>query len=300
MTHTLSPCNICPRECGAMRENGKTGVCGETNEISLSRVSLHMWEEPCISGEKGSGTVFFSGCNLGCVYCQNAKISRGKNGITVSPERLYDIFFELKEKGAHNINFVTPTHFALSLLPVIQKAKDDKIGIPFVYNTSGYEKAETLKALEGIIDVYLTDFKYMSSALSFKYSKASDYAKIAKQALLEMVRQRPVCKFSEDGILKEGVLVRHLLLPGALGDAKKVLKYLKDTYENRIFISIMNQFTPTEALKNYPEINRKVTKREYDALLGYAISIGIEQAFIQEDGAASDAFIPDFDGTGVL
>ena len=294
----MSRCTICPRACGADRDE-TVGVCGVTNNITLSRAALHHWEEPCISGKNGSGTVFFSGCNLGCVFCQNHRISRGKTGKEITGKRLFDIFFELKEQGAHNINLVTPTHYLPQILPVVQKAKDEGIGIPFIYNCGGYEKVDTLRAAEGLIDIYLPDFKYMSSALSARYSGASDYKDVAKAALAEMVRQQPDLTFDEDDMLQKGVLVRHMMLPGNLSDSKAVIRYLFTTYENRIFISIMNQFTPTKALSRYSEINRKVTEKEYDALLDYAISLGIEQAFIQEGDTAKESFIPDFSNQGV-
>lgn len=294
----MSRCTICPRACKQDRDE-TVGVCGVTNTITLSRAALHHWEEPCISGKNGSGTVFFSGCNLGCVFCQNHRISRGKTGKEITNERLFDIFFELKEQGAHNINLVTPTHYLPHILPVIQKAKDEGIGIPFIYNCGGYEKVDALKAAEGLMDIYLPDFKYMSSALSARYSGAPDYKDVAKAAIAEMVRQQPDLTFDEDDMLQKGVLVRHMMLPGNLSDSKAVIQYLYATYENRIFISIMNQFTPTKALSRYPELNRKVTEKEYDALLDYAIALGIEQAFIQEGDTAKESFIPDFSNQGV-
>ncbi len=292
-------CNICPRECGIDRNNGKTGFCRTKNEILVARASLHHWEEPCISGTKGSGTVFFSGCNLACVYCQNYKISRGNTGKEISSERLCEIFFELKEKGAHNINLVTPTHFLPQVIKAIKKAKDNSINIPFVYNCGGYEKVESLKALDGLIDIYMPDFKYMSPHLSEKYSSAPDYSEVAKGAILEMVRQIPECEFDKAGLMKKGVIVRHMMLPGGLSDSKKILKYLIKTYKSQIYISIMNQFTPTENLENYPEINRKVTDREYEKLLDFALSQGIENAYIQEGETAKESFIPDFDMRGI-
>lgn len=299
MIKELNSCNICPRECGANRNIGKTGFCRAKGKILVARASLHLWEEPCISGENGSGTVFFSGCNLACVYCQNYKISRGGVGKEISPDRLCEVFFELKGKGAHNINLVTPTHFLPQIIKSIKKAKDKGINIPFVYNCGGYEKVESLKALEGLIDIFMPDFKYMSPLLSEKYSFAPDYANVAKRAISEMVKQVPECKFDEDGLMKKGVIVRHMMLPGCLQDSKKIIKYLNKTYNNQIFISIMNQFTPTENLEGFPEINRKVTDSEYEKLLDFALSQGVQNAYFQEGETASESFIPDFDMRGI-
>lgn len=236
----FSACRICPKNCGVNREIGETGFCRAGANLTVARAALHHWEEPCISGSRGSGTVFFAGCNLGCVFCQNAKISRGGAGKEITADRLYEIFFELERKGAHNINLVTPSHFLPKILPVIRRAKENGFKIPFVMNCGGYESVDSLKALEGLIDIYLPDFKYISPKLAEKYSHAPNYAEIAKAALSEMVRQQPACCFSEDGLLTRGVIVRHLLLPGQIKDAKAVLSYLFKTYGNQIFISIMN------------------------------------------------------------
>lgn len=293
-------CRICPRKCGANRMQGERGVCRMGSKITAARASLHVWEEPCLSGRNGSGTVFFTGCNLGCVYCQNAAISHQNKGKEITPERLCDIFFALKEQGAQNINLVTATHFLPLVLEVVKKAKDSRIGIPFVYNCSGYENVEMLKRAEGLFDIYLPDFKYMSSALAQRYSFAPDYPAVAKAALGEMVRQQPACVFDEAGMLRRGVLIRHMLLPGALQDAKAVVRYLHQTYGNQIYISIMRQYTPPAGgLRDFPELNRAVTAEAYDALVNYAISLGITQAFIQEGEAASESFIPVFDGRGL-
>lgn len=294
----MQVCTACPRTCGTDRKHA-LGFCRVPDAFQVSRAALHFWEEPCLSGDSGSGTIFFSGCNLGCVFCQNHRISRGQAGKIISAERLSDIFYELAEQGANNINLVTPTHYLPALLPVIRKAKDEGFSLPFVYNCGGYEKAEVLKKAEGLIDIYLPDFKYMSSELAKTYSHAEDYPEIAKAALAEMVRQQPACAFFENDILQKGVIVRHMMLPGNLADSKAVISYLHETYGETIFLSIMNQFTPTEALVNFPELNRKVTEEEYDALIDYAISIGVEQAFIQEGETAEESFIPDFSNQGV-
>lgn len=292
-------CLLCPRKCGINRSTGQTGVCGVSDEIRVARAALHYWEEPCISGEKGSGAVFFSGCSLHCVFCQNREISDGKEGKVISKERLSDIFLELKAKGANNINLVTPGQYIPDIVWAVRDARRRGMKLPIVYNTSGYENADELKQLEGIVDVYLPDFKYMDSALSAKYSRAKDYPSVAKQALSEMVRQQPDVVIDDaTGLIQKGVIVRQLLLPGHVNDAKAILKYLHDTYQNSIYISMMSQFTPI-ALKDYPEINRTVTRREYERLIDYAIKIGITNAFIQEGDVAKDSFIPAFDCEGV-
>ena len=292
-------CLLCPRKCGINRAAGQTGVCGVSAEIRVARAALHYWEEPCISGKKGSGAVFFSGCSLHCVFCQNREISDGKVGKIISKERLRDIFLELKAKGANNINLVTPGQYIPDIVWAVRDARRDGMELPIVYNTSGYENADELKQLEGIVDVYLPDFKYMDSALSAKYSRAKDYPSVAKQAISEMVRQQPKVVIDDaTGLIQKGVIVRQLLLPGHVNDAKAILKYLHDTYQDSIYISMMSQFTPI-ALKDYPEINRTVTRREYERLIDYAIKIGITNAFIQEGNVAKDSFIPAFDGEGV-
>lgn len=292
-------CLLCPRKCGINRRTGQTGVCGVSSEIKVARAALHYWEEPCISGKKGSGAVFFSGCTLHCVFCQNREISDGKAGKVISKERLSDIFIELADKGANNINLVTPGQYIPDIVWAVNDAKSRGMKLPIVYNTSGYENVTELKLLEGIVDVYLPDFKYMDSTLSAKYSRAKDYPSVAKQALSEMVRQQPDVVIDDaTGLIQKGVIVRQLLLPGHVNDAKAVLKYLYDTYHEHVYISMMSQFTPI-ALKDYPEINRTVTRREYERLVDYALKIGITNAFIQEGDVAKDSFIPAFDCEGV-
>lgn len=292
-------CLLCPRKCGINRRTGQTGVCGVSSEIKVARAALHYWEEPCISGKRGSGAVFFSGCSLHCVFCQNREISDGKEGKVISKERLSDIFMELAGKGANNINLVTPGQYIHDIVWAVNDAKSRGMKLPIIYNTSGYENVTELKLLEGIVDVYLPDFKYMDSTLSAMYSRAKDYPSVAKQALSEMVRQQPDVVIDDaTGLIQKGVIVRQLLLPGHVNDAKAVLKYLYDTYHDHVYISMMSQFTPI-ALKDYPEINRTVTKREYERLVNYALEIGITNAFIQEGDVAKDSFIPAFDCEGV-
>lgn len=292
-------CLLCQRKCGINRRTGQTGVCGVSSEIKVARAALHYWEEPCISGKRGSGAVFFSGCSLHCVFCQNREISDGKAGKLISKERLSDIFMELADKGANNINLVTPGQYIPDIVWAVNDAKSRGMKLPIIYNTSGYENVTELKLLEGIVDVYLPDFKYMDSTLSAMYSRAKDYPSVAKQALSEMVRQQPDVVIDDaTGLIQKGVIVRQLLLPGHVNDAKAILKYLHDTYQDSIYISMMSQFTPI-ALKDYPEINRTVTRREYERLIDYAIKIGITNAFIQEGNVAKDSFIPAFDCEGV-
>lgn len=292
-------CNLCPRNCNVDRNNS-LGFCKANNKIKVARCALHYYEEPSISGKQGSGAVFFSNCNLKCCFCQNYNISTKQKGIEISIDRLSEIFIELQEKGANNINLVTPTMYINQIKDAIVKAKNKGLKIPIIYNSSGYEKTESLKLLDGLIDIYMPDFKYYSNRSSFKYSKCKDYVENTKEAIDEMYRQVGKNKFNEDDIMIKGLIVRHLLLPGLIEETKEILKYLYNKYKNNIYISIMNQYTPLENVKNYPEINRKITQEEYDDVINYAIELGIENAYIQEDGTQSDSFIPEFDYTGVL
>ena len=329
----LSDCALCPRECHVNRNAGQTGYCGQTSDIVAARAALHMWEEPCISGTNGSGTVFFGGCNLHCVFCQNYSISKNGNmngniGKTVSVSRLSEIYLELQDKGAHNINLVTPTHYIPQIIESLESAKNQGLKIPIVYNTGCYEKVDTLKLLEGCIDIYLPDLKYFSPVISSRYSNAPDYFMYASAAIKEMFRQvgSPVFEMplsdgsenlkasvrenpdisdnitldiSESALMKKGVIVRHLLLPDCVDDSRQILKYLYQAYGNNVYISIMNQYTPMPQVAALPSLSRKVTEQEYDALIDYAISLGIENAFIQEGSTASENFIPAFTSEGV-
>ena len=298
-------CNLCPRNCNVDREEEKKGYCGQTNKIFVARAALHMWEEPCISGKEGSGAVFFCGCNLRCIFCQNHKIALGKEatgeavGKEISIERLKDIFLKLQEKGANNINLVTGTHYIPQIVVALKLAKQNGLRIPVVYNTGGYERVESLRCLEGLVDIYLPDMKYVSKKLSKEYSNAEDYFEVVKDAIEEMVRQVGEATFDERGYMKKGVIVRHLVLPGSTKDSRAVLDYLWDTYGNKIYISIMNQYTPMEQIKNHPLLSRKVTKREYAKVIDYALSLGWENAFIQEGETAKESFIPGFNHEGV-
>lgn len=299
---SISPCNLCPRNCMVERQRGELGYCLSKAESRVARAALHMWEEPCISGKSGSGTVFFSGCNLRCIYCQNYEIAAGRKGKEVSVERLAEIFLELQEKKAANINLVTPDHFVTAVAEAVRQAKEHGLVIPVVYNGSGYEKREVIRSLKGVVDIFLTDFKYMDASLAGKYSAAPDYPEVAKEALAEMVKIAGEPVFGEDGMMKRGVIVRHLLLPGHKKNAREVLAYLYETYGDRIYISLMNQYTPFERLKEMPEYQglcRKVTKREYEAVVDYMLNLGVQNAFIQEGETAMESFIPDFDLEGI-
>ena len=295
----MKECKVCPRNCGADRLSDQKGFCRVGAEIILARAALHMWEEPCISGKEGSGAVFFSGCSLGCKFCQNGQISRGQTGKKVTVDRLADIFLELQQQKANNINLVTAGHFLPQVAEAIEKSRNRGLQIPVVYNSSGYEKSEMLKLLEGLVDIYLPDFKYMDPELAEKYSYARDYPEVAKEALKEMVRQTGTPEFDRRGIMKKGVIVRHLLLPGHVKDSRRVLEYLLSTYEKEIYISLMNQYTPMPAMKDDPRLSRKVTDREYQRLIDYGLQLGLENGFIQEGETAKESFIPEFNGEGI-
>lgn len=301
----MKECTLCPRNCKVNRVGGEAGVCGVSGDGILgARAALHMWEEPCISGEHGSGAVFFSGCPLRCIYCQNYEIAHAETGKRISVERLAEIFLELAEKGANNINLVTPTHYTPEIVQAVTLAREAGLTLPIIYNCSGYEKVETLRQLAGIVDIYLTDFKYMDREIAARYSKAPDYPEIAKKALQEMVRQTGAPVFGESpsgeqDMLGSGVIVRHLLLPNCLQNGKEVVRYVYETYGDAVYLSLMNQYTPLPQVKNIPELNRKVTEREYEKLIDYAIDLGVECAFIQEGETAEESFIPAFTCEGI-
>ena len=370
-TMSLSDCVLCPRNCHVDRFHGQRGFCGEAGTIRAARAALYYTEEPVISGNRGSGTVFFAGCNLGCIYCQNRQISRPAASaffskaslekgtlekgfwekgtlekgslktdplkkdlspesrsdenvylpriLEISPGRMAEIFLDLQEQGANNINLVTPEHFVPLLIPALRSAKEQGLSIPIVYNTGSYERVEAVKALEGLVDVWLPDLKYVSPALSARHTGAADYFQYASAAIAEMVRQCPEPVFSDgshaidcpddadDPIMMRGVLVRHLALPGCGDDSRAVLRYLHETYGDRIFISIMNQYTPMPQVLQRElsspidsALCRRLTEEEYDSLVDYAIDLGITNGFIQEAGTVSPSYIPIFDGTGIL
>lgn len=329
---------LCPRACGVNRTAGARGVCGQSANVRLARAALHFWEEPCISGTNGSGAVFFCGCTLQCVFCQNREIATGQAGIEIPKERLAEIFLELQEQHANNINLVTPGHYAPHIIAAVESARRQGLRIPIVYNTGSYETVDTIRSLEGIVDVYLPDFKYMDAALAEKYSHTKDYPNAAKAAIAEMVRQQPQARFvpelqvgseKADGvrqsaaglnveiqsgtdrgtepkvqtqiqIMTAGVIVRHLLLPGMLYDSKHILKYLYEQYGNRIYYSLMSQYTPLAHVKDYPELTKRVSEEAYAHLVHYAEQLGITNGFTQEREVAEESFIPHFDCEGVL
>ena len=328
-------CNLCPRECNASRKGRDLGWCRSPWEITAARAALHMWEEPVISGTCGSGTVFFSGCNLGCVFCQNRTIAQADRAKVITRERLADIFLMLQDQGAHNINLVTGSHYIPQIAAALKMAKEQGLDIPVVFNTGGYDKVESLRLLEGLVDVWLPDLKYYDPVLASRYANAPDYFDAASKAIDEMVRQagRPVfVKAAEDPqyqrslayrgrykgpallpdpvydegdeeeplvLARKGVIVRHLLLPGHLDDSMKILRYLHERYQDQIWVSIMNQYTPVGDLSAYPELTGRAAAEDYDALIDYAIDLGMEQAFIQDGETAEESFIPAFDFEGL-
>jgi len=289
----LKKCNLCPRKCNIDRSSGNVGFCLANDKLKIARYSLHYWEEPCISGNNGSGTIFFSHCNLKCVFCQNYEISTNNYGKEISVDRFVEICLELQKMGALNINLVTPTHFIPLIKEGLVKAKENGLSIPIVYNTNSYENVESLKLLDGLIDIYLPDLKYYDNNLASKYSSCKNYFNVATDAIKEMYRQVGNPVFDGD-ILKKGIIVRHLLLPTHGDDSKKIIKYLYDTYQDNIFISIMNQYTPIKNFDKFPELNKKVEDFEYEDVIDYACDLGIVNAFIQEGETQLESFIPDF------
>ena len=288
----LNNCMLCPRKCGVNRYK-KKGACGATNKLKIAYYSLHKWEEPVISGSNGSGTIFFSNCNMKCIYCQNKKISIDGYGKYISNKKLGDIMLKLQDMGAHNINLVTPTHYVPQIVSVLQKNKGNILKIPVVYNTSSYENVGTIMFLNNLVDIYLADLKYYDDSLAYNYSGCKNYFETATMAIDEMYRQVGNYSFDKDGLMTKGLIVRVLILPGHVEDAKKIIKYLYMTYKDSIFISIMNQFTPVNTCI-YSNLNRKLTDEEYDEVIKYALSLGVTNAFIQEGETADDSFIPDF------
>lgn len=295
----MRSCTLCPRMCRIDRTAGEKGFCGMGVAVQGARAALHMWEEPCISGKKGSGAIFFSGCTLKCVFCQNREIAEGKYGKEISSQRLTEIFLELQGNGAANINLVTAGHFVVPVKEALLRAKEQGLAIPVIYNSGGYERVETLRFLEPVVDVWLPDFKYMDGRLAREYSKAEDYPQTAKKALEEMVRQAGECRFDKEGYIQKGVIVRHLILPGHTRDSMEILSYLHKTYGEHIYISVMNQYTPLPQVKDLEPLNRKVTRREYRRVLDFALELGIEQGYFQEGETAKESFIPLFDYEGL-
>jgi len=285
-------CKICPHQCGVNREK-KLGRCKAGNKIEIGGYSLHQFEEPCISGDNGSGTVFFSKCNLHCVFCQNYEISNLGNGKQIELEELSDIFLKQQENKAQNINLVTPTIYTLPIIEALKLAKIKGLNLPIIYNTNGYENIETLKKLEGLVDVYLPDLKYFYDDIALTYSKVKDYFKIATQAILEMYRQVGKPKFDANGMITKGLIIRHLVLPNNIENSKQVLKWLKDNIDEEVYISVMTQYFPTYKAKEYPEINRKLSKKEYREIENYIDELDIKNGYMQDFSEENEeAYVP--------
>lgn len=294
MLEQLSACQICPYKCNVNRVEGQAGKCKCNNKIKIALYSLHNFEEPCISGEQGSGTVFFSNCNLNCIYCQNYKISQEGKGYEITIEELANIFLKQQENGANNINLVTPTMYVYQIIEAIKIARSKGLTLPIVYNTNSYENVETIKALKGYIDIYLPDLKYYSDEIAIKYSKAPNYFKIATKAILEMIKQVGYPEFDENGIIKKGVIIRHLVLPNYIQNSKNILKWLKQNVDNKAYISIMAQYFPTYKAKEDKYLNRKLTHKEYSEIENYLYELDIENGYIQELGEHEEEYVPDF------
>lgn len=292
-------CSLCPRMCGTDRAAGQKGFCGGGNLVRVARAALHYWEEPCISGESGSGTVFFSGCTMRCVFCQNKEISRGEAGKEITVDRLAEIYLELAAKGANNINLVTPMHYAPQITAALDIARENGLTLPIVWNTGGWERRESIAAVRDYADIWLSDFKYFDSSLGESLSKAPNYFSVAAAALDQMVKQTCEPVFDENGMMRRGVIVRHLMLPGHLDDTKNVLRFLYENYGDSIWISIMNQYTPMCSDPRFPELSRTVSDEEYNEAIDFACELGIENAFVQEGGTVGESFIPPFDLSGV-
>lgn len=299
MLELLKNCMLCPRNCGINRLEGNIGYCKSNKNVKIARVSLHNWEEPCISGKNGSGTIFFSNCNLRCVFCQNHEISSEGLGKEVSIERLSEIFIEHQKRGAHNINLVTPTHYVPQIVEALDLAKRKGLHIPILFNTNGYENIETIKLLKGYIDVYLPDIKYFNDKYSKKYSNVKDYFIHASKAVEEMFSQVGKVQFNNEGLIEKGVIIRHLMLPGLLFDSKKIIDYIYSAFGDSIYLSLMNQYVPMHNACNFPEINRPLSSKHYDSMIDYCLSLGVKNAFIQDEGTSSKIFVPEFDLRGV-
>ncbi len=292
MIKQLDKCEICPRKCKVNRNNNQIGWCKSTNKVKIGLYSTHDFEEPCISGDKGSGTVFFSNCTMNCIFCQNYEISQLGKGKEISIEELANIFIKQQEKGVHNINLVTPTSYVYQIIEAIKIAKSKGLKIPIVYNTNGYENIETIKALNGYVDVYLPDLKYAEEEIAIEYSGAKNYFEIATKAIKEMIKQVGTPKFDEDGIIQKGVIIRHLVLPNHIENSKKVLLWIKQNLPNDIYVSIMAQYFPTYKAKENPKLNRKLTKGEWEQIEKYIEEINIENGFIQELGEHEEEYVP--------
>ena len=294
----ITNCNLCPRRCGVNRTK-RVGFCGAGEKVRIALVSLHQWEEPCLVGAKGAGTVFFSYCSLRCVYCQNHAISHGGQGVEVTTERLAEIFLEQQARGAATLDLVTPTHYVPQIIAALEIAKARGLTLPVVYNSSAYENVETIEALKGYVDIYLPDMKYMSAASGKEYSAAADYFAAASAAITRMVEQVGPVQFAADGQLRRGVLVRHMVLPGHRHESMDIVKWLWETFGKTVQVSLMNQYTPMYKAAEHKPLNRRLTTFEYDSVVDYALQLGMENAYIQERRSASAEFVPDFNGAGV-
>ena len=292
----LEKCKICPHNCGVNRLNGNIGRCKSNGNIKLAMASIHNFEEPCISGENGSGTVFFSNCNMNCVFCQNYKISQQGLGREISIKELAEIFIDEQNKNAENINLVTPTMYVYHIIEAIKIAKNKGLKIPIVYNSNGYENVETIKKLNGYIDIYLPDLKYYDDDLAFKYSGVKNYFENATSAIKEMYNQVGSPVLDENGMMKKGLIIRHLVLPNNLQNSKDVLKWINDNIDKKVFVSVMAQYFPTNRAKEFPEINRKLTKEEYEEIENYLYSLDLDNGYIQELGEHEEEYVPDFEG----
>ncbi|MCR4431572.1 MAG: radical SAM protein [Tepidanaerobacteraceae bacterium] len=297
--HWLEKCNLCPRKCGVNRLAGEKGACGAASEALVAKAFPHRWEEPCISGEKGSGTVFFTCCNMKCIFCQNYRISQEGFGKAVSIDELAEIFLKLQQKGVHNINLVTPTIYTPQIIEAIKTARSAGLSIPIVWNSNAYENVETIKALGGLVDIYLPDLKYFDDALALKYSGSPNYFQTAAKAISEMSSQVGEPVFDENGIIKRGLIIRHLILPGHKEDSKKILRWISRHLPKGVYISLMSQYMPYYKAKSHPEINRRLSAEEYNDVIRCFFEYGLENGFVQEEGAASDEYVPDFDLEGV-
>lgn len=291
----LEKCEICPHKCKVNRNQNQAGRCKSKDTVKIALYSTHNFEEPCISGEKGSGTVFFSNCNMNCIYCQNYEISQQGKGKEITVEQLADIFIKQQEKDVENINLVTPTSYAIQIIEAIKIAKKKRLKIPIVYNTNGYEDVETIKKLEGYIDIYLPDLKYYYNELGEKYSKVKNYFEISTRAIKEMYKQVGATKLNENGIMQKGVMIRHLVLPNNIKNSKKVLSWIKENLDENIFVSVMAQYFPTYMAKNVDNLNRKLTLQEYEEIENYLFSLDLNNGYIQELGEHEEEYVPNWD-----
>lgn len=299
MAMDLTNCQLCPRRCGVNRAQGELGRCKAGPVARLARAALHFWEEPCISGSKGSGTVFFSHCSLGCIFCQNSPVSSGQIGAEASPAQLAAIFLNLQDEGAHNLNLVTATHYLPQIMEALALARSQGFSLPVVYNSSGYECTETIDQLQGIVDVFLPDLKYYSPVTARQYAAAPDYFATATQAIRRMAEIVGPCQFNADGILTKGLLLRHLVLPGHTEESRKILRWIKDELPEWVMVSLMGQYLPVAGAVGHPRLGRRLTRREYQSVVDYLLALGLENGYCQELTAASSAYIPAFDLTGV-